>query len=177
MSLRFAILLVAAFLCGCSSVEMVNLDESDQSLSKVNRAVRGQIVRMELHSGEAKTLMSVRVAADSITWIDTRANRVMGEATANVRELSIRKTGRGALAGLVVGTVVGAAGGGVRALAQGNDPASDPLAITREEKLRTYPIAHAVYASLLSTPIGAIIGGKKRFQFETEPYPTIVTQR
>lgn len=178
MSTRLAVALMAVLLCGCSSVEMVKMDEGDQSLHKVNRAVRGQVVRLDLHSGEKKNVMSLHVAPDSVTWIDRKTNTIKGEPLANVREISVRKAGRGALRGLLVGVVVGAAVGGARALAQGDDPVEDPLAITKEEKLRMFPIAHAVYASLLSTPIGAMLGTRQRFQFETKVYPPArVTQR
>ena len=177
MTLRLAVLLMAAYLCGCSSVEMVKMDEGDQSYRKVNSAVRGQIARLDLRSGEQKNVTALRVAPDSVTWFDGKTNTLKKEPTANVREISVRKTGRGLLRGLVVGVVVGAAVGGARAVAQGDDPVSDPLAITRGEKLRMFPIAHAVYASLISTPVGAILAPRQRFEFESTVFPTRVTER
>ena len=175
--MRLAVVLMAAYLCGCSSIEMVKMDEGDQSYREVNSAVRGQIARLDLHSGERKNVMALRVAPDSVTWFDGKTNTMKGEPTANVREISVRKAGRGVLRGLVVGVVVGAAVGGARAVAQGDDPVSDPLAITRGEKLRMFPIAHAVYASLLSTPMGAIFAPRQRFRFESTVFPTRVTAR
>lgn len=178
MLTRFSVLLGIALMCGCSSVETVSTDHDDPSFRKVNRAVRGQVVRMELHNGETRSVTSLHVAPDSVTWFNPRSNTLESEPTANVRELSVRKAGRGAITGLVVGAVVGAAAGGVRAAMEGDDPTSDPLAITRGEKLRIFPPAHAVYASLISTPIGAILGSKKRYRFEQHPeVPPTVTQR
>ncbi len=178
MLTRLVVILGVVFIGGCSSVEMVNTNNEDPAFQNVNRAVRGQIVQMELHNGKTMNVTSVHVDADSVTWIDRRSNSLKAEPTSNVRELSVRKAGRGAITGLVVGAVVGAAAGGVRAAVEGDDPTSDPLAITKGEKFRIFPPAHALYASLFSTPIGAILGSRKRFRFEEEPaLPPTVTQR
>lgn len=60
---------------------------------------------------------------------------------------------------------------------EGDDPLDDPLAITREEKLRIFPAAHAVYATLVTTPIGAIIGTRKVYRFNNEGFPSTVSTR
>lgn len=178
MSTRLVVMLFATLLCGCSSVEMVKTQDEDDSIRKVNRAIRGQVVRLELNDGETMNVTSAYVASDSVTWIDRRTNTLRGEPTSNVREVSVRKAGRGAIGGLVVGAVAGAAFGGIRAAVEGDDPVEDPLAISRGEKLRVYPVAHAVYASLITTPIGAIIGTRKTYRFETQDVPpSVVTKR
>jgi hypothetical protein len=124
---------------------------------------------MKLRDGKRLHVVGLNVAADRVTWVDRRANRIETLPTGDVREVSVVKAGPGALGGLLFGVVVGAAAGGVRAAVEGDDPVSDPLAISREEKLRVYPVAHALYAALVTTPIGAIIGSRKTFRFESFP--------
>lgn len=170
MLTRFSVLLGVLLMCGCSSVETIRTEGDAQSIRKMNRDLRGQVVRMELHSGETMHVTSLYVESDSVTWIDGRSNTLRSERTVNIRELSVRKAGKGALVGLAAGVVVGAGIGVVRAVAEGDDPASDPIGATREEKVRIYPPAHAVYTSLISTPIGAALGSKKSYRFES-PHP------
>ena len=180
MTTRLLVTLAAAVLwCGCSSVGTVNTDRDASGLQEVNRAVRGKVVHLKLHGGETMNVVGVRVAPDSLTWVNHKANRIESLATSSIDELSIRKAGSGAVRGLVVGALAGAAAGGVRAGLQGDDPANDPLSLTKEEKYRVYPVAHAVYASLLSTPIGAMIGTKKVYRFEHggSDFPTVVSER
>lgn len=178
MSARLSVALVAAvILCGCSSVETVKKDGDALGLREVNRAVRGKVVRLELRDGRAMHVVGLNVAADSLTWIDRRDNRLESLSTQSVHELSIQKTGRGAVRGFLFGAVVGAVAGAVRARMEGDDPISDPLAITREEKLRIYPVAHAVYAVLATTPIGAMIGTRKVYRFNNAGYPVVVSGR
>lgn len=178
MSARlFMALAATVLLCGCSSVETVKTGSIDSDLREVNRAVRGKVVRVEMQDGRAMHVVGVSVAPDSLSWVDRGANTLGAIPTASVKELSIHKTGRGAIRGLLFGAVVGAAFGGVRASMEGNDPISDPLAITRDEKLRVYPVAHAVYAVLATTPIGAIIGTRKVYRFTSSPLPAVVSER
>ncbi len=180
MSTRLVVVLIATLLCGCSSVEMVKVHDDDDSLQKVNRAMRGQVVKLELQNGERMNITSAYMASDSLTWFDGRTNTLKAEPTSNVREVSVRRAGRGAVGGLIVGAVAGAAFGGIRAVAEGDDPGvgNDPVAATKEKKLRVYPVAHAVYASLITTPIGAIIGAQKRFRIESqEVSPAAVSKR
>lgn len=178
MSARLFMAIGATVLmCGCSSVETVTTGGSGSEFREVNRAVRGKVVRLKMHDGSAMHVVGVNVAADSVTWIDRDANTLKALSTESVRELSIHKTGRGAVKGFVVGAVAGAAFGGVRASMEGDDPISDPLALTRDEKLRIYPFAHAVYSVLVSTPIGAIIGTRKVYRFENAGLPAVISER
>ncbi len=178
MSARILVTLAAAVLwSGCSSVGTISTQGDESALREVNRAVHGKVVRVDLREGQRLHVVGLRVEADSVTWIDRKSNTLESLPTSSIRQVSIHKTGSGALRGLLVGAVVGAAAGGVRATMEGDDPLDDPLAITREEKLRIFPAAHAVYATLVTTPIGAIIGTRKVYRFNNEGFPSTVSTR
>lgn len=171
--LLFSFLLLVA-LQGCSSVQTVSTSgETRTSYAEVNQAVRGKVVRVQFKEGASIQVVGLQVAPDSLSWVDPQANALKRYPTADVREVSIVKAGRGALAGLLVGAVLGAGVGAARAVMQGDDPPEDPIGLTQEEKLQIFPVAHAVYASLVTVPIGAIVGGRHRFRFApVTPLPT-----
>lgn len=156
----------AALLFGCSTVRSVGTaDEQQTSFSDVNRSVRGKVVQITFTDGRKIKVVDLQVAPDSISFLDHRANRLTSIATSDIYEISIVKAGRGALAGLFLGALVGAGVGTYRALSQGDDDPNDPIGKTRDEKLKLYPQAHALYFALIGTPIGAMIGGKKIYRF------------
>lgn len=164
-------------LCGCAGVETVTTGMDDSGLRSVNRAVGGKVVRMDLRDGRTIHVVGLHVGPDSVTWVDRKTNAFRSLPTHSVHQVSFHKTGAGAIRGLLFGVVVGAAFGGVRASMEGDDPISDPLALTREEKLRIYPWAHAAYAVLATTPIGAMIGTREVFRFRNGGVPAVVTKR
>lgn len=170
MSVRIpGVLVLFLVFAGCTSVRPVDTTGGDAAYSEVNRGVRGKVARVTLRDGSRMDVVGVRIDADSLSWLDRKANRVDGVPTREVQEVSVVKAGAGALRGLLVGVVVGAAAGGVRAAIEGDDPdlGSDPLAITQEKKYQIYPAAHAAYAALATTPLGAILGTRKIYRFES----------
>lgn len=165
-------LLLVVVAAGCSSVRTVSpAGEQGVSHAQLNRAVRGKVVKVRFREGRSISVTGLHLAGDSLTWVDQRGNELRSARTADVAELQIVKASRGALAGLVVGAVVGAGVGTARAYMQGDDPASDLVPLTLEQKLHTFPIAHALYGALGVTPLGAIIGGRSTYRFETVPLP------
>ncbi|MEX2400764.1 MAG: hypothetical protein WD423_08325 [Rhodothermales bacterium] len=153
---------------GCASVQTVETHGGDASFNQLNRAVKGKVVRVRLLDGSEMNVVGVQVDADSLSWLDREANTLVAISTGDVAEISVVKTESGALRGLLVGAIAGAVAGGVRAAAEGDDPnmGADPLAKTRDEKLRIYPAAHAVYAVLVTTPVGAILGTRQIYRVE-----------
>lgn len=159
-------------LSGCASVHSVDTTAGDASFSQVNRAVKGKVAHLTLVDGSEMNVVGVQVDADSLSWLDREANRLAAVSTGDVAEIHLVKTGSGALRGLIIGALVGAAAGGVRAAVEGDDPnlGADPLAKTGDAKLRIYPAAHAVYAMLIATPIGAALGTREIYQFEPREF-------
>ena len=121
---------------------------------------------MTLSNGSKMHVVGLNVEPERVTWVNRKANKIESVATSDVREVRVVKAGSGALRGLVVGAVIGAAAGGIRAAVEGDDPTHDPIGLTRQEKLEQFPPAHALYAALATTPLGAIIGTRRIFRFE-----------
>lgn len=151
---------------GCTSVRSVDVNGGETSYSDVNRGVRGKVARVTLRDGRKMDVVGVRVDAESLTWLDRKANSVESVPTRQVREVRVVSAGSGALRGLLFGVVTGAAVGGIRAAVEGDDPGNDALAVTQDEKYLLYPPAHAVYASLATTPLGAIFGTRRVYRFD-----------
>ncbi len=166
----FTALLTVAVLAGCTSVRSVDVNGGTAAYSDVNRGVKGKVTRVLLRDGTKMDVVGVRVDDESLSWMNRGANTLESVPRRDVRQVSVVKAGYGAFRGLLVGVIAGAAIGGVRAAVEGDDPdlGTDPLAVTQEEKFRIYPVAHAVYAALAATPVGAILGTRRVYLFEPD---------
>ncbi len=154
------------FVTGCSSTHTIHHDgESGYKYSDLNRKARGKVAEVTLRDGRKFTMLNVQVAADSTSWIDPGKNAFQHVATADIAGISIIRSGKGALAGLVAGAVSGLAAGAIRASMEGADPNPEAslTLLTKKEKMAIYPVAHAVSVSLFTVPVGAMIGRKDRF--------------
>ncbi len=160
--------LAIVVLSGCTSMLTIEHNRRTAAYDEVNRAVRGKVARLVLHDGSRMDAVDVHVDAESLTWLDRRTNTLESIPTTDVREVSVVRAGAHAVRGLIAGLAAGAAVGGLRAAIEGDDPelGADPFALTRAEKLRIYPAAHAVYASLFTTPIGAVLSARRTYRFE-----------
>lgn len=155
---------------GCASVRTVHLEGADgPDLVQVNRAVQGKVARITLDQGEPRSVVGVHLTPDSLYWVDLRANALRSVPMHAVREVRVVKAGQGAMKGLVAGALLGAGVGVLRAFLQGDDPVDDPIGISQSEKLRLFPPVHALYASLFTVPLGAIIGSHRVYRFAEAP--------
>lgn len=175
MLFKSIILCAAVAVAGCSGVRQVGTSgKSTYSYEQVAKDVRGKVARITFDSGSSLSVVGLRVEADSVSWVDHRNNRLRSAGTADIREISVVKATGGAFVGLVLGALTGAGVGTYRAWVLGDDPEGDPLGITREEKMRLFPAIHAVYFSLGSIPLGAMIGARRTYRFPASPPPPAV---
>lgn len=160
-------LLLLALICtgGCSSVRLVDAGSGGEATRQFNQDVEGKVARVTFVDGRETHVVGARVEGTRFTWVDRERNVVESVPIHLIAEVDFVRAGAGALRGLLVGAVVGAAAGGVRAALEGDDPIDDPFGATQDEKYRIYPVAHAVYASLVTTPIGAIVGTRRIYRF------------
>ena len=161
---NLALALLALLLAGCGHARVVQ-PEADPPFQAVNADVRGKVARVTLHDGSDYKAFAVLVAADTTTWIDVETNDVVAVATDDIRQVQVVRTGRGALVGMGLGVLAGAAVGTFRAWRQGDDPVGEPFRLTQEEKYTLFPVAHAVYGLLVSTPLGAAVGTRDTYRF------------
>lgn len=163
------ILLLIVLLAGCSSVrEVRTTDQSTIDASRVNRAASGKLARIQMQDGEKIYGIGVRVAPDSTSWVHPQNSEYIVVSTDDVRTISLMRAGQGALVGLGAGIIIGVASGIYRAQSEGDDPAGGVSAVSQSEKMVIYPLAHSAYASLVTTPLGAIIGRKNTYRLVQE---------
>lgn len=158
--------LVALILAGCSQTRIISNAEGGIRPSEFNKAVAGKRAEIVLKNGQKIHGKGILVASDSTSYYSAKEDAFKTISTADIQEINLLRTGRGALAGLGIGVASGAAFGFVRGMIEGDDPPA-PVYLTREEKMVLFPIAHAVYASLFSTPLGAIIGTSDTYRLES----------
>lgn len=156
-------------LAGCSSTKTVSFNGGGgASPSEITKAATGKHSTILLTDGREISTTSLQVAADSTSYYNHKTDRFETVATSDILEVEVTHTGRGALAGLGAGLVAGAAVGLVRALSQGDDPPGSLISLSKDQKLFIFPIAHAFSLSLVSTPVGAIIGLDDKYVFESQ---------
>ena len=160
------LVLLTLLLTGCGHARMVQ-PTADPPFRDVNAEVRGKVARVTMQDDRDYEAFAVLVAADTTTWIDMATNDVVAVPTDEIRQIQVVSTGRGALVGLGLGVLAGAAVGAFRAWRQGDDPVGESFRLTQEEKYALFPAAHAVYGLLVSTPPGAAVGARDTYRFTT----------
>lgn len=154
-------------LAGCSTTKTVSTNGGvGTTPSEITRAATGKHSTILLTDGTEIPTTSLQVAADSTSYYSLKNDRFESIATNDILEVQVTHTGRGAIAGLGAGILTGAAVGLLRAIRQGDDPPGG-ISLSKDQKLLIFPIAHAVSLSLVSTPVGAIIGLDDTYVFET----------
>ncbi len=162
-------ILLTLLMAGCGSVRNVQTtDHATIEASRVNRATRGKLARVHMHDGAKTYGLGVHVAPDSTSWLDPQSAEYRAVATDDVSRVTIVRAGQGALVGLGAGLVIGVATGIYRAQSEGDDPTGGVSSKTQSEKMLIYPLAHSAYASLVTVPLGAIIGRKNTFRLVQE---------
>ncbi|HEX7070864.1 MAG TPA: hypothetical protein VF190_08665 [Rhodothermales bacterium] len=160
------LVLVVATLAGCGSVREVHTnDTSAIEASRVNSATRGKLVRVHLRDGSKAYAVGVHVAPDTTSWLDPAKATYIAVPTSDVGKVTLMRAGQGALVGLGTGIVLGVGTGILRAQLEGDDPVNQFPSKTTSEKMTTLPLAHTAYASLITAPLGAIIGRKNTYRF------------
>lgn len=169
--MRITLLAVAVvLLAGCAGTQRMSpSDVQSGRYDQLNRKLSGKVATVHFRDGAKAQVVGLRVGPDSTSWLDRSNNRLVWVGTDEVREVSLVKTGKGALAGLAAGIVLGTTTGLIRAAMEGDDPPGDPLALTQSEKFVIYPAALSVYSLLVTTPAGAIIGRRERYEIATTP--------
>jgi hypothetical protein len=160
------LLLLVATLVGCGSVREVRTqDAATIEASRVNKATRGKLARVHLRDGEKIYAVGIHVAPDSTSWLDPQSAQYTVVPTSDVGRVTVMRAGQGALVGIGTGIVLGVATGILRAELEGDDPVNQFPSRTTAEKMTILPLAHSAYATLVTAPIGAIIGRKNTYRF------------
>jgi hypothetical protein len=170
----FLLLVLVVPLAACSSARMVEGDSPDR-FAVINRQAALQTAVVSLYDGRQEKARSLRITADSTSWIDPQSARVVSTATSNVVSVVFVSRGRGAFQGGGIGLAVGALSSGVSMAA-----AWEPCQSTEFLGCLFHPSSPgdaAVMGALVGglggafwgALIGASIGSRRAYQIELAP--------
>ena len=110
MRVLFVLLVLAVAVGGCVHTHPVSV-ASARDRAEVNaRAERGHAV-VALRGERGRQVRDLRVGADTTAWTDKKTGEVRSAPTASVSAITLRRDAAGALKGLALGAVIGAAAG------------------------------------------------------------------
>jgi len=125
---------------------------------------------IKLSTGGVIAGQDIQISSDSTLWREPDSNQRQSVATSQIREISIKNSGRGAWEGFGIGLLAGAVTGAVIGFASGDDPEQGleilPLSlfqITAEQKAAIGAILGGGIGGLVGLPIGASTGSKDKF--------------
>jgi len=122
----------------------------------------------------------LQARSDSATWVNAVSGRPQTVATAEIRQIRFKKSGRGALQGLGIGLLTGATLGGIIGFASGGDPPCKPapnnvldfceaFRLSAVEKAAVGAIYLGIAGALVGSPTGALMGSKEEYQLIPKP--------
>jgi hypothetical protein len=138
-------------------------------INAVSKDREGQIILVD---GRAYEGRDFHLGADSTHWRDLKTNKTLSLSTLQIREISVKKSGRGAWEGFGIGLVIGATTGALIGSARGDDPGPgepghDIFSATVEEKAEGYGVFGGLLGGLIGLPVGASTG-KDKFVLQRE---------
>ena len=128
---------------------------------------------IKLSTGGVIAGQDIQISSDSTLWREPDSNQRQSVATSQIREISIKNSGRGAWEGFGIGLLAGAATGAVIGFASGDDSGADgqellslPLSwfqVNAEQKVTIGAILGGGIGGLVGLTIGASTGSKDKF--------------
>ena len=161
MNPRYAMIMAATIITsGCTHLRTF---KTYDDINVVSKDRKGQIILVD---GRGYDGRDFHLAEDSTHWRDLKTNKAQSISTSQIRELHIKKKGRGAWEGFGIGLVAGAATGALIGSANGDDPGvgepgHDIFSATAEEKAVGYGVLGGLLGGLIGLPVGASTGKDK----------------
>jgi hypothetical protein len=161
MNPRYAIIIAATVIAaGCTHLRTFKTYDDINAVSKDRK---GQVILVD---GRAYDGRDFHLAEDSTHWRDLNTKKMLSLSTSQIREIRIKKKGRGAWEGFGIGLVAGTAIGAVIGFADGDDPGvgepgHDLFSATAEEKAVGYGVFGGLLGGLIGLPVGASTGNDK----------------
>ncbi len=161
---NFFLLTVTLFLCsGCTHLRTFKTYDDINAVSKDRK---GQIILVNDRGFAGRDF---HLADDSTRWRDLNTNEAQSISTSQIREIKIKKSGRGAWEGFGLGLLAGVVSGVVIGFVSGDDPGAgeqglqDLFANTAGEKALGYGVVFGGLGGLVGLPVGAATGSKDKF--------------
>jgi hypothetical protein len=141
--------LLPALAMGCSHTIRLGSQAPPERWQRAQRRLEGRRVEVVLRDGRRFRADDVEVSPEAVVWWEAGSGTRHSAPPGDVEAVCYRERGRGALEGLGLGALVGAAGGFVYFA----------VAATSEcEELLPLCLLLAPYGAILGAPVGAIGG-------------------
>lgn len=111
MKMPVLYVLLAGLVMGCTHTQTVA--PQDAQWREVNRRAEEKRATVIFVNDRTTAAKDLQLRPDSTSWLDPNTGTVQGAATSEVASISFKYRARGALEGLGVGLLFGAAGGAV----------------------------------------------------------------
>ena len=150
--LALALVLISS---GCTQTRPLG-DPTPDRHAALNARFSGRIATVALRSGSTFEAQSVRLHADSLSWVWPATRDTGATAQCRVASITVLRQGRGVAEGAGLGLVIGAGlGATVLFAAVYLDPPDDGIFIG----VAGIAAVGAVLGGILGTPLGAVAGG------------------
>jgi hypothetical protein len=117
--ITIALILIAVLVAGCGARTIPVVSSAD--VDDANEGIRDRGVTMRMENGSRMPCERAVVGLDTCTCVDARAGAVRRVSAASVESIKVRRPGRGATRGLLIGGGIGGLMGGILYLAEGTD--------------------------------------------------------
>lgn len=157
-------LIIASHLCwavGCTHTRMITQKEEVKLFDKIYQTSRGKIGHIVLSNGQRFDGYNILVSQSKTSWLVPDTHEEKTVPTADIREITFKNTGRGALQGLGLGFVGGAVTG---ALAASSDPGTG-FVFSRAEVALLAGVIFGLAGGAVGITLGGAIGSKDSFDF------------
>lgn len=159
-------LLIAGMLTGCTSTHQVHVISNDVQPTGINSDLEGSSATVAMRNGGVFRARSANVSSDSTSWIDPASGELHVVPTREIASITKLDRGKGAVRGLLVGSVAlagigivpGLLVGGSSALGSGDD---DDLG----EGIALGMLIGGLVGGGVGAGIGAVMGKKTRYVF------------
>lgn len=168
-----ALLGFVLLLTGCNQVRTIQLSPTHQTtFSEINQSEAHRVAEVRMDDGQTIKATYVQMAPDSTSWFNQDQNAWEYVPTREIRTITFYRTLKGALTGLGVAVGAGIAAGVTRALVEGDDPPTESIPLSRDRKMFVYSLGFTTYTSVITIPLGAIIGNRNTYRVRQAARPS-----
>ena len=167
MSIRIiAILVIGSIFMSCTHIFLIS-NKSQLTESPIRENSEKYEAKIILKNGQDYTGSFLNFSQDSLSW-KTGENETKTVPYSEIKSITFRKRGKGALEGLGMGLLLGGLFGGVMGYSSGDDPGSGILALERKDKVILYAIFWGGIGGVGGLFVGSLEGSTEKYVFKIE---------
>ena len=167
MSIRImAILVIGSIFMSCTHIFFIS-NESQLTEPPIKENSKKHEAKIILKNGQDYTGSFLNFSQDSLSW-KTSESETKSVRYSEIKSITFRKHGKGALEGLGMGLLLGGLFGAVIGYSSGDDPGSGILALKRKDKVILYAIFWGGISGLGGLIVGSLEGSTEKYVFKIE---------